>query len=167
VLPWKEKNNWLIIFQWFFQLFCLKINLFTPTDLYGKFQIKAWTIPFWILRVERVNKSLDCVHVRLLKRCFQFKMKYGCHVWCNNIECIIPKKELKKNIKRPNNESQLYVRSPVQKNKYYVQWEKYRKYTELDIKCYIWTGEKWLDSWCRSSQRLKITPAASLVSVHH
>jgi len=26
----------------------------TPTDLYGMFQIKAWTIPFWILRVERV-----------------------------------------------------------------------------------------------------------------
>jgi len=33
------------------------INPFTPTDLYGMFQIKVWTIPFWIFRVERVNKA--------------------------------------------------------------------------------------------------------------
>jgi len=30
------------------------IQPITPTDLYGMFQIKVWTIPFWILRVERV-----------------------------------------------------------------------------------------------------------------
>jgi len=33
------------------------INPFTPIDLYGMFQIKTGTIPFGILRVERVNIS--------------------------------------------------------------------------------------------------------------
>jgi len=33
-------------------------NSIPPKDLFGMFQIKAWTIPFWILWVERVNKDL-------------------------------------------------------------------------------------------------------------
>jgi len=34
------------------------LNPFTTTDLYGIFQIKVLTIPFWILRVDKVNMSL-------------------------------------------------------------------------------------------------------------
>jgi len=32
-----------------------KINPFTPTDLYGMSQIKAWAIPFYILWIEWVR----------------------------------------------------------------------------------------------------------------
>jgi len=31
--------------------------VFTPTDLYGMFQIKVWTIPFQLLRVVSVNEG--------------------------------------------------------------------------------------------------------------
>jgi len=34
------------------------LNPFTPTDLYGMFQIKVWTIPFWVFRVERVKHEM-------------------------------------------------------------------------------------------------------------
>jgi len=35
----------------------LLFDPFNPLDLYGMFQIKARIIPFWILRVERVNSG--------------------------------------------------------------------------------------------------------------
>jgi len=35
----------------------LMFNHFTPTDLYGMFLISKRTIPFWILRVERVHQK--------------------------------------------------------------------------------------------------------------
>jgi len=42
------------------------INPFVPTDLYGMFQIKAWTIPLWILGVERVNENTKFNNCQIL-----------------------------------------------------------------------------------------------------
>jgi len=39
------------------------IKAFTPTDLYGIFQIKAWTRPFQIFRFERVKCSLESISI--------------------------------------------------------------------------------------------------------
>jgi len=36
----------------------LKPFLSPPTDLYGSFQITDMTIPFWILRIERVKNVI-------------------------------------------------------------------------------------------------------------
>jgi len=46
----------LFLCNLYIQCFAMnEINLFTPTGLYGIFQIKTWTIPFQLLRVERVK----------------------------------------------------------------------------------------------------------------
>jgi len=37
------------------------LNLFTPINLYGMFQIKAWTIPLYLLKFERVKINNNVV----------------------------------------------------------------------------------------------------------
>jgi len=41
-------------------IFIIFVNPVTPTVLYGMLQIKTWTIPLYILRVERVNTTYTC-----------------------------------------------------------------------------------------------------------
>jgi len=50
------------------------INPFTPTDLYGMFHIKVWTIPFWILWIERVKYI--SIHWGLILRNFTMFFLY-------------------------------------------------------------------------------------------
>jgi len=45
----------------------METEAFTPTDLYGMFQIKEKTVPFWILRDNRVNSIYNIFDLRFTK----------------------------------------------------------------------------------------------------
>jgi len=55
----------------------------TPIDLYGMFQIKTWTVPFWLLRVEIVYiTGIHTVRFCHYSVIFKIDIRYYCiHVF--------------------------------------------------------------------------------------
>jgi len=67
------------LYSWLLSPEKLHINPFTPTDLFGMFQIKAWTIPYLIVRIERVK------NIFTIRDVFEVCQPVRCYHQCNQV----------------------------------------------------------------------------------